>query len=48
MMQVYNPPHQSCHYLQVLCLGHIAEDKLADGADEQGQDDPVGAQPGLV
>ena len=43
-----NPPHQSSHYLQVLCLGHIAEDKLADGANEQGQDDPVGAQPGLV
>ena len=41
-------PHQGCHNLQVLCLGHIAEDKLPNGAGEQGQDDPVGAQPGLV
>ena len=47
-LQMFDSPHQSRHYLQVLCLSHIAEDKLADGADEQGQNDPVSAQPGLV
>ena len=46
--QKFNSPHQCSHYLQVLSFGHIAEDKLSNGADEQRQDDPVGAQPGLV
>ncbi len=41
-------PHESGENLQILGLGDVAEDKLSDGADEGGEEDPVGVQAGNV
>ena len=42
------PPHQGCGHLKILCLGHITEHELADGADKHSEEYSVCIKSGLV
>ena len=42
------PPHQGCDHLKILCLGHITEHELANGADKHSEEYSVCIKSGLV
>ena len=39
-------PHESGENLKIFGLGDVAEDELSHGADEGGEEDPVGVEAG--